>query len=284
MKTLHKLFSATVLLAALTGCCHKPIAVNEVKLSKLSYKSVLKIDNEFKGKLSPELEKMVLKDHTALLITARDKYLNSKHKDYTCTFAKLEHVNGNRIEQKSKVKFRVAPYSLYMKFIKGGAPAKMMFYREGKDVDSKTGKSQMIAAVPLFFKLVPFLKSPTDPMVMAKTLRPCTAFGFKNTFKNLIDIYQLGQQNGDCTQYVAGMTKVGGRDCVVILRKLGKNPAYPAAITEICLDVETLLPLKIVGYDWNGKCTTLYTFTNVKFDRGLGDKDFSPKTYGIDHQ
>jgi hypothetical protein len=108
-----------------------------------------------------------------------------------------------------------------------------------------------------------------------------TKFGFRNGLESLRKVYETAIAAGDCKMQYDGVTEVGGRKCVVLTRILPKKKSYPAKVTETCLDVETLLPLRIVGYDWDNSLLCNYEYHEVKLNPGLKPANFAPKANGI---
>ena len=116
---------------------------------------------------------------------------------------------------------------------------------------------------------------------MKNTLRPCTKFGFANSFRSLLEVYELARSQKHGTEKYLGAAKVNGRTCLVLQRTLPKHKDYPAAKTLICIDAESHLPTRVIGYDWDGQLICNYEFRNLKFNTKLDAKDFTPKSNGI---
>jgi hypothetical protein len=238
-----------------------------------------------------EIAELARTDHVALLKKALEAYRDMPVKDYTCTFVKQEVMNGSlRKEQAMKVKFRDEPFSLAIAWTKNPPPGDAMIFVRGKYKNAQ-GRSRMLVrpASPFLQMLTggSVLRLPDSPDAMREALRPCTMFGFSNGLKNLLGVYEAARAKNECKEKYLGLTEVGGRKCLVLVRTLPDKKGYPAAKTFICIDVETLMPLRMLGYGWkkgkDGKPNFLcnYVYRDVKFNVGLGDKDFTPDANGI---
>ena len=47
------------------------------------------------------------------------------------------------------------------------------------------------------------------------------------------------------------------------------------------LDIEKMVPLDVRSFNWDNEIIFKYTFSGLKFNVGLKDKDFEVKTYGM---
>ncbi len=272
------LLTCLVGLVAVAGCATQEPA-------KLEHSSILELSDADQALVSPKILKLAKSDHLALLAEAVESYEKLKIHDYTCLFVKQETMNGRLgDEQNIEVKFMPSPFSVFMNWTKNAPLGDRLVFVEGQYKDSK-GRSRMVVrpkggfARMLVGKSV--LKLPDGPDALKSTLRPCTMFGFRNGLQSLIDIYALAKKNGDLKQSFGGMTEIGGRKCIVLVRELPEKKEYPSKITEICLDIETLMPLRIIGYDWKNRFSCNYEYHDVIFNAGLKEKDFTPKACGI---
>ena len=291
MKSKLSLLFLVSLTFSITGCGmptgKAPTTANFTLSKDISYNTALNYHSPEKQdavlKTVPENVKSMLdSDHTALLKYAQKKYNSAGIKDYVCTFSKQETIKDKlRKKQVSRVRFRRKPFSLVMLIKEGADLSDRIFYQEGKNIDPKTKRSMMLARVDILGMKSTHKKLPDDSMVMSRTLKPCTEFGFNNSFKNLISVYEQAKAKGEVKEFFAGTTTVDGRDCIVLARVLKKSPDYPAYITETCLDAKTLLPIRIVGYDWNKNFSTNYEFSKLKLNANLNDSHFNPKRYGF---
>jgi len=219
---------------------------------------------------------------------------DKNYRDYTCTLIKQEVIRGTRKpEQWTNVKFLNKPFSVSMAWLaetpKGALPngqvrklnvpmGDRLLYVEGK-YDNK-----MVIRISnrLLRGLLGTQKRPPDGKdAMKNTLRPVSLFGFKRGMVSLLDVYRQAAKKGHLRQEFGGYVNVAGRDAIVLHRYLPAKENYPAKLTEICIDLETLVPVRIRGFDWDGQCTSRYIYKDVKFNVGLSDENFTPKANDI---
>ena len=175
-----------------------------------------------------------------------------------------------------------------MRWTKNAPLGDAILYVDGKYPDKK-GKSQMVVRPASSFlqRLVgSVLRLPDGPDAMKNTLRPCTMFGFSNSLKSLIRVYELTRKNKEGTENFGfadkkgnqvQFAKVGGRECLVLVRYLPYRKEYPAKKTLVFIDLEWLVPLRVLGYDWDDRLSCDYQFHNVDFDVTLRAEDFTPR-------
>ncbi len=233
-----------------------------------------------------KLIRLAKSDHIALLEKSLNAYKSMPVRDYTCIFSKQERMRGvTGKKQETKVKFKQAPFSVAMTWIKNPPQGDRLIYVAGK-YKNKAGLSQMLvrpkgwAAQLLVGKSV--LKLPDGPDALKNTLRPVTMFGFENILKELLRIYKLARKRGELKQGFDGVYDVGGRKCLVIVRILTKKrKEYPYETVFIPIDIKTLMPMRILSFDWNNKFLSNYEYRDVKFNVGLTEKDFTPQANDI---
>jgi hypothetical protein len=241
------------------------------------------ISGETLGEVTDQTEQELIKlaqtDHIALL----ERCVENSHQyvDYRLTFEKQERIKGKLQDgQVTEVAFRAAPFSVGMRWLEGAGRGDRALYVEGlrdnqmliRPVESL----QWIAGKHV-------LRSPTHRDVMKATLRPITAFGFTNSMENLLKVYRLAEENGELTQEFGGIAEVFGRRALLLIRKLPPtHDAYEAAVTEIYIDLEYLVPVLIEGRDWQGDLVARYVFKDIRLNLGLTDEDFSPAAFEIE--
>ncbi len=236
-------------------------------------------------------------NHIPLLERALKKYDETGIKGYTCRLRKQERIKGKmKKQQVVRVTFMEDPYSLAMHWEKNPPLGDALLYVEGMYTDKK-GRSLMLvrphSGVLKFLTGGSVLKLPDCKEAMQNTLKPCTQFGVRNGLELLLKYYRIAEKNGHLKMGCGGVTAVGGRKCIVLVREIPEKSVtaeidgetreieYPAKISETCLDFETLLPLRIVGYDWNNRLFCTYEFLDVELNPGLEPKDFTPAAVGI---
>lgn len=234
-------------------------------------------------------------DHLALLKLCRAELKKGNYDRYTATFIKQEQIRGQlKSEQHIKAKFMAEPFSVVMTWVKNPPAGNALVYVEGKFPD-KNGKSQMLVQPTSQFlrRLVggSVPRLPDGPDAMRNTLRPCTLFGFENSLESLIRVYENARKNGDSneqwgyrdekTGQDVKFAEVDGRKCIVLVRLLPRKEGYPAKKTITFIDLEYLLPVRVIGYDWNDNFFCNYEYRDVDFSAELTKDSFTPEANGI---
>ncbi|MFP4356139.1 MAG: DUF1571 domain-containing protein [Phycisphaerae bacterium] len=230
--------------------------------------------------LLAELERLAEHDHIALLEMCLD-HCQKSYQDYTATFIKQERIRGIlRDEQTIEVKYRDVPFSVALAWTKNAGRGDRLLYIEGQN----DGKMLVRPAVGWQRALVgsQVAKDPSGDEAMKSTLRPVTMFGFARGLTNLLDVYRQADAAGDLEIAFGGYSSVSGRKCIQLVRTLPAKDDYPCHVTEIHIDLETLLPICIKGYDWDGKLASKYLYQDLQFNVGLRDEHFSPAANGME--
>jgi len=262
--------------------CTQSISVGGSKLEKVSNVTA-----------AQKIEELAREDHIALLEMCLDNY-NRNYRDYTCTLIKQEVIRGTqKPEQWMNVKFMDKPFSVAMGWLKqtpqgalDNGQVKKLYVPMGDRILYIEGKydNKMVIRIsnPLLRGLLGTQKRPpAGKDAMKNTLRPVSMFGFKRSITSLLDVYRHAAKKGHLKQEFGGTVNIAGRDAIVLLRYLPPKEQYPAKRTEICIDLETLVPIRIRGFDWDGQCTSRYVYKDIKFNVGLDETGFTPKANDI---
>ena len=230
--------------------------------------------------INEKLIDMAKTDHVALLEYCLQNY-NRNYTDYTGTFIKQERIKGKLgKEQWIDISFMDKPFSVAMNWIKNPPIGDRVLYVAGKFSDK-----MLVRPTNGFLRILAptVARMPAGADAMKNTLSPITKFGFKNGLQSLIEIYKLARGRGECTEKFAGMSKINGRDVIVLERFLPKKPGYPVHKSKIYIDAEYLVPVTIEGYDWNDRADgwanrliCRYQYKDIKFNVGLENTDFAP--------
>ncbi len=226
-----------------------------------------------------EIERLAAKDHILLLRQCLENY-DAKYQDYTCTFCKTERINGQlRPEQQIDVKFRDTPFSVAMHWLTNSPKADRILFVQGQNNDKMLAQPKGMLALLTNGAVT---RDPCGKDVMADTLRPVTLFGFKNMMTSLLDIYQQAHDNGESVDSFNGYAVIGGKKVLACQRVLPYRKGYPAKTTTWYIDPEWMVPLGMEAYDWNDQLICRYLYTDVKFNVGMTEKDFTPAINCID--
>jgi hypothetical protein len=222
-----------------------------------------------------ELVRLGKTDHVALLEMCLENV--KRYKDYEGTFIKQERIDGAlRDEQVIKFHHRTVPFSVAMAWEKNAPRGDRILYVDGRN------NNEMFVRVnlPLLRGMV-VSRDPAGQDVMRNTLNPVTRFGFQRGLENLVEVYREAKEVDDLRIEFGGFTEVFGSKCVRLLRYLPLKGDYPAKLTEIHIDVETLLPVCIKGFDWDDQLTSKYIYRDLRFNVGLNDENFTKAANGM---
>ncbi len=223
--------------------------------------------------LGDRLEHLAKTDHIALLELCKQNYRDA-YSEYTCTFIKQERIDGQlRDEQWIDAKFMAEPFSVALDWVKNPPIGEALIY-----VEDKYNGKMLVKPRGFLSTLVGTVKrEPDGPDAMKNTLRPVTKFGFANSLESLLSVYRDAEQAGELTQGFAGYAEVAGRKCIVLERYLPPEDEYPAKKTLTYVDVESLLPICVEGWNWQDELCCRYLYRDIDFSVDLKPEDFTPE-------
>jgi len=230
-------------------------------------------------------QELALRDPLAFLYRCRDNY--DRHvRDYTCTFLKQERV-ADRLtpEQETVVKFRQAPYSVNMRWVRNADAAAHVTYIEGRWPD-ESGQDQAWcepagAVVRLFVSKI--LQPIHGKRAAEASRRTIDQFGFRNTLDLIIRYSEQAAEEGALDLRYVGPGSMDGRPTYLFERRLpytGQEKPYPDRLLVFHVDQEWLLPTACFSYADENRQDLLgrYVLTDVDFNQGLTDSDFGPES------
>lgn len=227
------------------------------------------------------LERLAKTDQIAFLQYCLDNY-RGKYADYTSVFTKQERINGVLgKEQKTSVRFREAPFSVAMTWLTNPPMGDRILYVEGRN-----NNEMRVRPTSAFLQaLLPggVSRKPQCDDAKKASLRTVDLFGFERLLKSLLDVYQEGKRNGDLREAFGGHYTLDDQDTLRLVRYLtSRDKDYPAYKTVTYVDVKHLVPVMIEGYDWETDDFLFrYTYSDVKFNVGLTEADFSLESIGL---
>lgn len=210
-------------------------------------------------------------------------------KDYTARLVKRERI-GDELQdyQYMDIKIRHQPFSVYIKFLK---PTRLsgreIIYVEGRNdgmllAHDSRGLGEMLGTVAL---------APDGLVAMYGQRYPITMIGIKNLGERLIEQAKRDRQIGaPCDVKWFNDVKVDGRTArMVQVTHPVRHPDQQFAIAKVYIDKELGIPIRYEGYDWpetpggDPVLVEEYTYTCLRPNVGLTDKDFDPKNprYGF---
>lgn len=239
-------------------------------------------------------ETMMRNDPLAAMIEARAQHVREVI-DYECTMVKQELLPGGMSkEQEIKVKFRHAPYSVYMEWQRNPGLAARVIYVKGRWTDLETedveDRELAIAQPGVIAQL--FVKSVKQPihgrLAKKASRRFLDDFGFEKTLDRLINVSEGAKSRGELTFDFRGESQFDGRPVWVIQRQLpytAEGGLYPDRTAEILVDKGFRVPVAVYCYADEerlpARLIAKYEYRGIRMRVGLTEKDFDPITYGM---
>ena len=226
--------------------------------------------------LAERIVELAQGDHIELLEWCQERYQNSV-KDYTTRFYKQERLKGKlKKAERVSVQFMEKPFSVLMKWEKNAGRTDKLLFVEGKN-DGK-----MLVHPTGFFSWIKSVKrEPWGKDAKKSGLKSCEKFGFYRSMESMLGVYRKAREKGELETKYVGRTEVDERPCVQVERLLPKGKGYPAARLVVDFDLEYGLPTRVSSYDWEGRLVSQYRYTEVKFNTGLTEDDFTAKASGL---
>lgn len=196
--------------------------------------------------------------------------------DYEATFIKRELINGKLTSQRTHLRLREEPFSVYMKF-EEPAPGREVLFVQGRHqnqllVREASGLASLAGTVSLAID---------SPAVMAENRHPITNLGLRNLMKLLIERWEMQSKYGETEVQFYPQAKLGNVDCEVIESSHPQpRRQFPFKMTRLFIEKKSRLPIRIENYGFparEGEKPPLveeYTYTNIRLNIGLADRDF----------
>lgn len=206
--------------------------------------------------------------------------------DYTCILTKQERL-GDKVgdEQRIFCKIRnrkikdgkiTTPLSVYMRFIEP---------KKGREVIWVEGQNdgKLTAHEPGFASFRTWHLDPTGKLAMMGQRYPITQTGFENLVFQLIDrgLGELKHPKSETVVQITDDVELAGQKCrKIVIRHPKKSDRYDFYQSQILVDTERMIPIHYSAHLWpeeEGDEPPLiesYTYSDVKLNVGLTDKDF----------
>ena len=214
--------------------------------------------------------------------------MQSRIHDYTATLVRRERIDGRlRDEESMQIKIRngreVAgqgrvPFSIYMRFTSPSAVAgREVIWVEGHNSNKLTAHEagRLLGAFTVNL-------DPDGALAMRDNRYPIYEAGLENLVVKLIEKAERDRAAGDC-QVEFFNAKVEGRDCTLIkVTHPERKRPYDFHVAKVYIDKELNIPIRYQAFTWPkraGEEPVLeeeYTYTNVRLNVGLTDRDFDP--------
>ncbi len=198
-------------------------------------------------------------------------------RDYSCTFAKRERVNGELGDyQFIMLKVMHQPFSVYMSFIKpytGREVAYVQGQNDGKMVVLESGFTRLVGKLNL---------DPTGARAMNGQRHPITNVGIRNLTEKLSKMWDAETKYAECEVTVMPGKTVEGRKATIVqvVHPIPRqNFKFHAA--RVFFDEELKIPIHFDAFSWPAQeggepvLEESYTYArNLKVNNNLTARDF----------
>jgi hypothetical protein len=203
--------------------------------------------------------------------------LDHEIRDYSCTFAKRERVDGELGDyQLMLLKVMHQPFSVYMSFL-NPYPGREVVYvagqNNGKLTVLESGFARLVGKINL---------DPTGQKAMSGQRHPITDVGIRNLTAKLMKMWEAEMQFAECDVTVLPGKKVEGRTATmvqVVHPVPRQNFKFNAA--RVFFDEELKIPVHFDAYSWPAQeggqpqLEESYTYAkNLKVNTNLTARDF----------
>lgn len=205
--------------------------------------------------------------------------LDHNIRDYSCTFAKRERVNGKLGDyQHIMLKVMHQPFSVYMRFLQP-FPDREVVYIEGQNngkmVVLEAGFTRMLGKINL---------DPTGQRAMDGQKHPITDVGIRNLTSKLTKMWTEEAKFQECEVKVVPGRKVEGRPATMVqVVHPTARPNFKFYATRLFFDDELKIPIHFDAFIWpanpgaNPELEESYTYAkNLKVNTNLTARDFDP--------
>jgi Protein of unknown function (DUF1571) len=208
--------------------------------------------------------------------------------DYTATLTKRERINGELVgEEKMLLKLRCPrknPDGTETKlhvYLRGKEPKEI----EGREVIWVDGKNDgdLIAHEAGWMGLLRVKLDPNGVLAMRGNKYSITNIGIEQLLGKLIEKGDRDRNLGDCLVSIQEDQKYNDQTCTIIeVKHPEKRPSLDFHIARIYLDTTLRIPIRYEAFLWPPKpggeplLEEQYSYTDLKLNVGLNDKDFDP--------
>jgi len=223
-------------------------------------------------KTPQEMERLAKSDPLEFLRLAL-KWHDDRAADYSCRFLKIENIGGElRRPETMLMKFRVKPFSVYVKWIAGVSKGQEVIYVDGVNDD----KAYVHPSGLLGFLFRKVSIDPLSKTALKHSRRPITMAGMGNMLRLVIPQCEAAKASGDLKLTYEGLRTEGGRPAYLFKRVLPNKNNYPCDVLLIYIDCEYFLCVRTDAWDWNGGLLSHYSYNDLMINPGLCDDDFNP--------
>ncbi len=208
-------------------------------------------------------------------------------RDYTCVFIKRERIkNQLQGSETLAMKVRREPFSVYLRYLKPDdkAGTEAIFVRgqnDNKVVAHSVGLQRFAGTLRL---------DPTSDWAMSGNRYPVTEAGLHNLVDRMIGISEAEIRYGE-VDVKTFPARIDGRDCTCVqVFHPYRRDSFKYHVARSYYDNEWQIPVRNEVYDWPARpgdqpvLLGEYTYTQLRFNVGLTDRDFDPKNPAYDYR
>ena len=178
-----------------------------------------------------------------------------------------------RKEEKTLLRFRQVPFSVYMEWVGEVHRGRKIVYVQGWNKNRM--KVKLTGLAGLILNSIDL--SPNSIFVRNESRHPVTSVGLEYLIKKIVTQFDLAGKNDVPEAEYLGMEKVGDRDAYKFLEIVPEGSEYHCHKLTLWLDTETYYPLRVETANLRGVVMERYRYEEFKFNNGFADKDFSLK-------
>ena len=197
---------------------------------------------------------------------------------YECVFTKKEVVGRQTISQTIKMKVRHEPFSVYMHFEEPHQGREVIFV-DGKNNNNllvhETGFASLIGTLEL---------APDGSQAMAENRYPITKAGIQKMMEAIVAQWEEETKYGETEVKYFEDAKIGEVQCRVIESSHPQpRKQFKFHMTRVWIEEKTGLPVRVQQFGFPVKSGAKppvmedYTFSNIKGEVRLTDRDFDTK-------
>ncbi len=213
----------------------------------------------------------------ALKLARSSKQSLESVRDYQCVFIKREQLGGTVQTHTMEMKFRNAPFSVYLKYQDPSPGREILFVRGENDnkllAHEGSGLKSLVGTLPLALDA---------PQVRAENRHPITEIGMHQLINKVINQWEFEGQYGETSVQYYPDARIGGVSCPAI-ESMHPQPRkqFLFHISRLYIDAQSNLPVRIENYGFPaapGQEPPLleeYTYVKVQANVGLTNNDFS---------
>lgn len=216
------------------------------------------------------------------------KRLQTSVRDYSARLIKQERIRGTlhqpqqllvKIRQRKTSGETEIPLSVYLRF----EEPKSLRGREVIWIEGQNAGKLVAHEPPGLRNWFRVKLAPTSKLAMAGNRYPITHIGLENLVAELIHKGLRDRKLGPCEVDMTQQVKIAGRTCQrILVRHPQKKPELEFHLAIIDIDTELELPIHYAAYSWpetagsEPQLLEEYTYTELKINIGLTDRDFDP--------